>query len=253
MRRGGSSGIALPDNDFFSYFKEHRGSSPRITPAVKFIQRNNRSWQMLYVTPYKDTPTLACPPTMGAPRRGGQSKITHKNILGYEELFKRFVYVRALTGCLLQGINKLYHYSVLPGTVINQMAQNAQARHHSESKAGRFAYLINACSFTLVAHAVGNHTDTVQGSKSSIGSACHGREFVENRILLRSPAHSTKDKRDPSIWRGGDGSGSAVYAIVDHPRPFSTSASTPNLVQLTELLRRWCLYDSPCWTNSCSY
>ena len=193
---------------------------------------------MLYVTPYKGFPTLACPPSMGPPRRVGQIRITHKNIVGYEELFKRFVYVRALTGCLLQVINKLYHYSVVPGAVLNQMAQNEQARHHSESKAGRFAYLIKACSFTLVAHAVGNHTDTVQGSNSSIGSVCHGREFVENRILLRSPAHSTKDKRDPSIWRGGDRTGSAVYAIVDHPSRFNASAGIPRLGPLTEALNR---------------
>ncbi len=124
MRRGGSSGIAVPDDDFFSYFKKHRGSTPRLTSSVKFLRRNNRTWQMLYVTPYKGSPTLACPPSMGPPRRGGQIRITHKNIVGYKELFKRFVYVRALTGCLLQVINKLYHYSVVPGAVINQMAQN---------------------------------------------------------------------------------------------------------------------------------
>jgi hypothetical protein len=174
---------------------------------------------------------------MGAPRRGGQIKITHKNIVGFEELFMRFVYVRALTGCLLKVINELYPYSVVPGAVMSQMAQNERARQYSETKAGRLAYLINACSFTLVAHAVGNHQDTVQGANGMIGSVCNGREFVENRILLRSPAHSETNKWGPSIWRGGDGSGSAVYAIVDHPRPFNARASTPNLVQLTALLR----------------
>jgi hypothetical protein len=148
---------------------------------------------------------------------GGQIEITHTNIVGYEELFKRFVYVRALTACLLQVINEEYNYSVVPGAVVNQLAQNEQARMYSGSEDGRVAYLINACSFTLVAHPVGNHTDTVQGSNGSKESACSSREFIENRLLLRSPAHSTGDKHDTSIWRGGDGTGSAVYAIVDHP------------------------------------
>ncbi len=79
-----------------------------------------------------------------------------------------------------------------------------------------------------MAHPVGNHTDTVQGS------ACSSHEFVENRLLLRSPAHSTGDKNDTSIWRGGDGAGiSAVYAIVDHPRSYNASAGSPRLGRST--------------------
>jgi hypothetical protein len=238
MRRGGSSGIAVPDKDFFAYLRQHRGSSPRLTSAVKFIQRKNTSWQMHYVTPYKSAVTVACPPSMAAPRHGGQIKITHKNIVGYEELFKRFVYVRALTGCLLQVINKEYKYSVVPGAVVNQLAQNERARNHSDSADGRVAYLINACSFTLVAHPVGNHTDIVQGLNGSKGFASSSREFIENRLLLRSPAHSTGDKNDSSVWRGGGGRGIAVYAIVDHPRRFNVNAPRPRLERLTEALSR---------------
>ncbi len=160
---------------------------------------------------------------------GGQIEITHTNIVGYEELFKRFVYVRALTACLLQVINEEYNYSVVPGAVVNQLAQNEQARMYSSSEDGRVAYLINACSFTLVAHPVGNHMDTVQGS------ACSSHEFVDNRLLLRSPAHSTGDKNDTSIWRGGDGAGiSAVYAIVDHPCSYNASVGSPRLGRSTQ-------------------
>ena len=167
---------------------------------------------------------------------GGQIEITHTNIVGYEELFKRLVYVRALTACLLHVINEEYNYSVVPGAVVNQLAQNERAQMYSGYEDGRVAYLINVCSFTLVAHPVGNHTDTVQGSNGSKESACSSREFIENRLLLRSPAHSTGDKNDTSIWHGGDGAGSAMYAIVDHPRSYNASAGIPRLGPLTEAL-----------------
>jgi hypothetical protein len=231
MRRGGSSGVALPDKDFFDYFAQHKGSSPRKTCAVKFIQQG-LTWQMLYITPYKCDIAIACPPSMGTPRHGGQIQITGKNILGYEEFFKRFVYVRALTGCLLHAINGQYGISVVPDAVANQLKQNERARTYSDSISGRFAYLINACSFTLVAHAVGDHVDTVKGSN------CKGsdRSFIENRALFQSPSDSTGSKNAMSQWRGGNGPGVAVYAIVDHPRPCDTSSDSVTIESLTDAL-----------------
>ena len=243
MRRGGSGGIALPDKDFFDYFAQHRGSSPRLTNAVKFIQRNDTSWQMLYITPYKCEITVACPPSMGAPRHGGQIKITSKNIVGYEEFFMRFVYVRALTGCLLHVINqnkKKDEASVVPDAVTNQMAQNQRARDHSQSRNGRIAYLIDACSFTLVAHAVGNHQDTAQGSKRKASSQwCIDSAFIENRALFRSPSNSTSDTNDYSLWRGGNGSGDAVYAIVDHPKPVKPRIEERGLLHALQWVRQF--------------
>jgi len=180
---------------------------------------------------------------MGAPRHGGQIKITSKNIVGYEEFFMRFVYVRALTGCLLHVINqnkKKDEASVVPDAVTNQMAQNQRARDHSQSRNGRIAYLIDACSFTLVAHAVGNHQDTAQGSKRKASSQwCIDSAFIENRALFRSPSNSTSDTNDYSLWRGGNGSGDAVYAIVDHPKPVKPRIEERGLLHALQWVRQF--------------
>ena len=241
MRRGGSGGAALPDKDFFDYFARHRGSSPRLTNAVKFIQLGPASWQMVYISPYKEDITLACPPAMSAPRHGGQIRITEKHIQGYEEFFKRFVYIRAITGCLLRAISvdKKINISVVPDAVKNQLLQNKLARDHCPSIPGRFAYLIDACSFTLVAHAVGDHVDTIKGAR---GCTASERCFIENRALFYSPSDSTGDKNDVSRLRGGAGPGLGVYAIVDHPRRKASGTETASKTaervgRLTEALR----------------
>ena len=133
---------------------------------------------------------------MGAPKRGGQIKLTRKLILGYKEFFKRFVYVRALTGCLLRRLSDQYQLSVNPVAVSDQLKHSEMARDNATTREAVYTNLMDACSFTLVAHPVGSHVDIARGEK---------RQFIENKALFSVPYKSTGQRAEPSLGRGGGG------------------------------------------------